>query len=186
MQHFKNNVGQCKAFGEITVEYSTLSADTYRRMYEIHPDVRFILLVRDPVDRLWSQIKMLSKFERPGFEQSRSLAERVDTALSREKIVERSRYDITLKNLLVHVPHSRLFVGFYEELYCDESICKLCDFLSLPFIPGDYGKRVNESRGPAPDRQLLMKIRESLDTTYRYFDRYYAEQLPENWRQHAA
>ena len=186
MEHFRNNVGSCRAFGEITAEYSTLSAESFRIMSKIHPDVRFVLLLRDPVDRLWSQIKMLSKFERPGFEKKRSLAERVDTALSRERIIERSRYDTTLKNFLTHVPESRLFVGFFEELYCDASIQKLCAFLSLPFVPGDYGKLVNESRGQTPDRDQTLKIRARLSDTYDFFIERYGSALPQKWKDYPA
>lgn len=181
LEHFKNNVAQCEAFGEITAEYTTLSTETYKRMFEIHADVRFVLLVRDPVDRLWSQIKMLSKFERRGFGKSRTQTQRVDHALNNEKIIERSRYDITLRNLLTHVPESNCFVGFYENLFNDDCILKLCDFLSLPFVPGEYKKLVNESRGQQLTRSEALKIYDRLIPTYEFFNTRYGAELPEKW-----
>jgi len=183
-QHFKNNVGQCKAFGEITAEYSTLSAQTFRRMFEIHSDVRFVLLVRDPVDRLWSQIKMLSKFERRGFDKKRTQSQRVAYALENEMIIERSRYDLTLKNLFTHVPESNCFVGFYENLFNDDSIQELCDFLSLPFLPGEYRKLVNESRGQQLTQREALKIYDQLRPTYDFFSERYGTLLPKKWLEH--
>lgn len=184
MQHFASNAGGCRAFGEITAEYSTLSADTYEKMYGMHPDVRFVLLVRDPVDRLWSQIKMLSKFERRGFEPGKSQEQRVDRALGKEKVIARSRYDTTLKNLLDRVPESSLYVGFFEELFSDRSLRRLCEFLSLPFVPGNYGQVVNESRGQRLEPRQARRIFEQLAPTYEYFHARYGDRLPARWREH--
>lgn len=47
--------------GDITPGYATLGPKTIRRMGEQLPGVRFVLLVRDPVERFWSQLSLKAR-----------------------------------------------------------------------------------------------------------------------------
>ncbi len=42
---------------DITPAYALLGADTFREIYQLTDDVRFVYLVRDPIHRLWSQAR---------------------------------------------------------------------------------------------------------------------------------
>ncbi len=44
--------------GEITPEYSTIGEDGIKYLLELIPDVKIIYIIRNPVARAWSQLKM--------------------------------------------------------------------------------------------------------------------------------
>ena len=44
--------------GDISPDYAMLPSDAFRRMEAAVPDARFLFVIRDPVDRFWSWIKM--------------------------------------------------------------------------------------------------------------------------------
>jgi len=47
--------------GDITPEYMMMGASGIKRVHELLGRVKVILLVRDPVERLWSQVRMIAK-----------------------------------------------------------------------------------------------------------------------------
>jgi hypothetical protein len=47
-----------RAFGEVTPSYALLPEEGFERIRRLIPDVRIIYIMRDPVARTWSQIKM--------------------------------------------------------------------------------------------------------------------------------
>ena len=44
--------------GDITPSYATLSRNEFARMSQLSQNSRFLYLMRDPIDRLWSEIRM--------------------------------------------------------------------------------------------------------------------------------
>jgi len=52
-----DNVGG-RLSGDVTPAYSTLQQEQIETIHEAFPDTRIILLVRHPVDRVWSQFRM--------------------------------------------------------------------------------------------------------------------------------
>ena len=51
--------------GDISPDYAMLPSDAFRRMEAAVPDARFLFVMRDPVDRFWSWIKMRATPARP-------------------------------------------------------------------------------------------------------------------------
>lgn len=49
--------------GEICPSYMTMNMRGIRHLFQMNPLVRIIVIVRDPVDRAWSHIRMLAKAE---------------------------------------------------------------------------------------------------------------------------
>lgn len=47
-----------KLCGEITPAYSVLSDDAVAHMLRLNPDVKFILLLRHPIERAWSNVRL--------------------------------------------------------------------------------------------------------------------------------
>ena len=43
-----------KVFADVSPSYYIAGRDAYRRMRDIHPRVRFLLVLRNPIDRFWS------------------------------------------------------------------------------------------------------------------------------------
>jgi len=52
---------QANLVGDFTPAYALLSPERYKLMASVHNNVRFLFLLRDPVERLWSQLRMTAR-----------------------------------------------------------------------------------------------------------------------------
>jgi hypothetical protein len=102
--------------GEVTPGYSILSPRRIEIIRKVMPDVRLVLLLRNPIDRAWSHVRLLMK----------TLA--LDPAtLSRSWYSEqfhgrthrRGDYLSFLRNWEAHFPREQLLVCFFEEMASD-------------------------------------------------------------------
>ena len=141
--------------GDITPSYSGLREETLRyikdefakRDIEVYP----VFLMRDPVDRLRSSMKM--RFRKKNI---KAVARQEITAM-RKRCGEkgdriRSNYKQTVANLDA-VFGSKVYYGFYENLFCNESVFAICDYLGLEREPGVYNIRKNAS----PSENVISK-----------------------------
>jgi hypothetical protein len=72
---------------------------------------------------------------------------------------------------------------FYERLFREETIRKLCAFLDVPYIAADFGTVVNATR--ARNEEALQRderVRERLEPTYRFCRQKFGAALPPEWR----
>ena len=131
---------------DITPCYSMLSEDSLSHMASMTDDVRFVFLMRDPVDRLWSHIRMIAKRrsktgddikKRAGWIFNRTLDGGED------HILERGDYRGTLTRLQTSVNPERVFICTFEELFSDDALARLCRFLGITPLPGNYAKKVH-------------------------------------------
>jgi hypothetical protein len=110
---FAPGAGRIK--GEITPAYGVLPPDRIARVREILPDVRLIAMLRDPVQRAWSQavMNLVTQTSRPfdsvsdaefmaHFQSPRSLA--------------RGDYEAILTNWSHAFGRDRLWIGLYDDL----------------------------------------------------------------------
>jgi hypothetical protein len=130
---------------DLTPDYALLSPE---RFASIRADfaargVRTVAvhLMRDPVDRLWSQIRM-QKHRRPR-QYPAPAEELVRERHTEPQYADRTRYDLTLAALDGAFPTDDLYVGFYEELFTAAEIRRLCDLLGVAFREPDFGIRPN-------------------------------------------
>ena len=54
---FEHNGDNIKACGEITPSYSLLSVNDLDQISQLYPDIKIIFIMRNPVDRAWSNVK---------------------------------------------------------------------------------------------------------------------------------
>ena len=154
--------------GDITPSYSGLRRETLqyikdefaKRDIEVFP----IFLMRDPVQRLRSTMKMRFR------NNNKKAKARQEIAAMRKKCGEkgdriRSNYKATVENLDAVFGH-RVYYGFYESLFCNESVFAICDYLGLEREPGIYHIRRNAS----PSENNLSKL------NMQSFVKYYQEQ----------
>ena len=112
--------------GEITPEYAMLPKAAIEHLCDLSPEVRIVIMLRNPVDRAVSHLKMISA--RTGL-NDRNLAH-----ISREKsLLERGNYPVILDRWCEFVPAERMFVGFHDDLKEDSSkfATALCIFLGI-------------------------------------------------------
>ena len=116
-----------KISGEITPAYSTLSKYEVEKIYNLFPNLKIILIIRNPVERISSQIKMMLK--RRLIDNSYSSLKQY--AFSDECIL-RSSYLRTL-NTWMEFYSDQLFIGFYDEILNEpfHFLIEICEFLGV-------------------------------------------------------
>jgi hypothetical protein len=185
--------GKGRMIGEITPAYSTLGPDVVRRVHRLVPDARIIFMMRNPVERVWSQAVM-------GFDRSKGKAvdavtdEELLRMFSGEGSRRRTDYLRTLDTWSAFYPKERIFVGFLEDVHFfpEELLRAVYDFLGVDpaFRPPKAGSKVHtRSTGSAPAAPLAHLARSYLEQTellegcfrgYASFWRFCAERLVES------
>ena len=100
--------------GDITPEYAALSPNLIARINRHFPDVKIILLLRNPIEREWSGIKMWHK----RVKNVTSMNE-VDPAFlvaQAKQKNELSEYATTIDNWTSVFPNDRILIRFFDEI----------------------------------------------------------------------
>ncbi|WP_343116915.1 sulfotransferase family protein [Ostreiculturibacter nitratireducens] len=176
--------GEEKLVADITPAYSLLSAERLRGMAALLPDVRFLYILRDPVARLWSHVRMMARRRDGEGKVARGRAARIldGVIAGREtEIAVRSDYRGALERLNAAVDPSRVLVAFYEELLTVPGIRAVCAFLGIAERPADLGRRVHEGVALAMEPAQVRAARDWLRPQYEYVERTMGR-LPQSWR----
>ena len=126
-----------RVVGDLTPAYALLPEARLAAMAKMAPDVRFLYLMRDPVERLWSHIRMIA--DRRGgatTERCAALLERVVTGRETQ-IVARSDYAGAIGRLTRAVPAARLLIDVFEEMVRGDGFRRLCAFLGIGEMQSD-------------------------------------------------
>ncbi|GGA64505.1 hypothetical protein GCM10011369_02330 [Neiella marina] len=118
--------------GDITPDYAVLNEQLVADIHQRYPELKIIYLMRDPVERKWSQIKMVlgeqkgRDFKTVPAEQYRKAAEDWQD--------EHGNYAETIELWQRYYGKEQMFIGFYDELKQDPSELygRILDFLGLP------------------------------------------------------
>src|SRR5688572_28682213 len=111
--HFE--LGRGRVAGEVTPAYSILPRSRIRFVRAIMPAVRLILLLRNPVDRAWSQAVMDLGHRRGRKASDIPEAEAIEFVES-EPCRRRGAYPDILASWLASFPREQLFIGFFEDI----------------------------------------------------------------------
>ncbi|MBK1637069.1 sulfotransferase family protein [Rhodovulum adriaticum] len=147
LSYLREGQGDARLIADITPAYSLLPVGRLKRMAAMTSDVRFVYLLRDPVERMWSHVRMIARRRAaPGEDIGPRAGRILKRALRGEEahIIERGDYRAVLGRLWAAVDPSRLFLGFYEELFSQAMIDRLCDFLGIAPRPAPLTERVHE------------------------------------------
>ena len=188
----------CAVRGEITPAYSIIPIRTIRFIRHLMPDIRIILLLRDPVTRSWSHaMKDLVTAEHQRVEDIGE--ERLRHFLHTDPCRRRSSYRDIISNWLSVFPREQLFVGFFDDVenhpvsllrsvFAHLGVRVDIDLTDFPIdktITRRDGvsdtRRDTRSLMPASIEQLLVELyREEIEALYREFGR-----NVESWRRPA-
>lgn len=134
---------------DITPAYALLPPERLTAMAALADSTRFVYLMRDPVARLWSHVRMMAARRLAGRKDADLVAEAgqvLDEALAgrARHITDRGDYGAALARFDAALPEGRLFIGFFEELFGAETIARLCAFLGIAPTEGRYERKVHE------------------------------------------
>jgi len=153
---FEQGVGRCA--GEITPSYAVLKKQSVTDIYKLMPHTKIIFMLRDPIDRAWSQaVKEFVKHKnRP-----------LDTVTEDEwvecfthpRVKDRSDYLRTLDMWGRFYPDEQIFTGFFEDVNDDPGglLLNLYQFLGVEaserHLPPNRGNVVNAGyKSPIPPK----------------------------------
>ncbi|KGF72923.1 hypothetical protein DO97_04305 [Neosynechococcus sphagnicola sy1] len=172
-----------KAFGEVTPEYSMLPDEGFAHIARIAPQAKIIFIMRDPVGRVWSQIRFrATKKSDKGMLEPKRAIKFADSL----PVVNRTTYDKTIERLEHFFPKEQILYLFYEDIARDGlSVLKnVCNFLQIEFDPVYFpkaGKRLNVSISA----DLPNTVRKHLKTKYAYLIDFVEDKfgrVPAEWR----
>mgnify|MGYP006430979611 CR=1 FL=1 len=183
LHYLSGQRGNARLVGDMTPAYSLLPVDRLRQMAGLMTDVRFIYLMRDPVARLWSHVRMIARRrQRAG----QSLGVQAGTILeatldgSERHILSRGDYTGAIERLSRAVPAERLFLGFFEELFTDDGLARLASFLGIAPRPAPVEVAAH-SGPPAPMTEAqASRAAHALRPQYEYVARR-TGRVPDAW-----
>ena len=105
--------GQGKTKGEITPDYSILNLNDVQRIANLLPDVKIIYMLRNPVERAWSQVRFswtLGKFKH--IDDLNQVKKFIDSPFQ----MLRNDYLGTIKTWKSCFPENQIYIGFYDDV----------------------------------------------------------------------
>jgi Sulfotransferase family len=181
MDFFRKRVGEQKVFGEITPGYQMLDASIFGMMNEMHPQVRFIFIMRDPIDRTWSQYRMVQMVERKVGQPGRRMD--FTEALSHRLLVPRTDYKRTIEELEKAVPKERIHYLFYEDMFTPEAMKEVTAFLGVKEWPAKFAEKSNTGPEVAIDPDHAKAAFQRFRYVYDFVADRFDGRLPQHWRE---
>jgi hypothetical protein len=149
--------------GDITPSYSGLSSNTLQAIQRGFAaqdiPVRPVFLMRDPIERIISSLRMHRR--KQGLRDSAGEIQALHQLCHErpERINLRSDYGHTLTALQNSFGLKHCFIGTYEQLFHQDCWAELCRFLGVRYQEPKWEQRVNASRtDTALPNDLLAKL----------------------------
>ncbi|CAA6819325.1 MAG: Unknown protein [uncultured Sulfurovum sp.] len=129
---FEQGYGKIK--GEITPAYSILNKEDIRHIKALFPHLKIILILRNPIDRAWSQLRFY--ITRNMFTINNDM-DKIKAFIDSEIQETRGDYIQMLNNWTSIFPEEQIFIGFYDEIMESSKsfIGKISSFLEIDKEP---------------------------------------------------
>jgi hypothetical protein len=176
---------------DLSPAYAMLAPAGLARLLATAPDCRVLFLMRDPVERLWSHVRMNAQLSLPpGEPLERHTLRWLDMVLSgrepgRPGVLSYSDYAAIVTRLRAAIPAGRLCVMFTEDLLAGDGAERLCGFLGIRPLPADSARRANRGQPVAQPQAVRAAMRRALRPQYEFAARSFPA-LPESWQRSMA
>ena len=136
---FKESAG--KLCGEITPDYSILDKVDIQKVHTLLPNIKIILILRNPIDRAWSHVRHAWKMHPQNtpwnidnFPSTSSISKIIKFINSPAQDL-RSNYLRTINNWRDYFSPDQIFIGFYEDIIKNPTdlLNKICQFLEIDY-----------------------------------------------------
>lgn len=176
-----------KLICDITPAYATLQRESFAEMARIGP-AKFVFILRDPVGRMWSQVRMAvtamlgADADKTAFDAACLNRVRELSGAGHLPNVSRANYRRTLRELEAVVPGDRVHTLFYEDLFSQDAMDRLCAFLDISALEVAPDTRSNPGRpSPLPEEAEALLFK-GLEAQYAFAADRFGPALPEAWR----
>lgn len=184
LAYLGNGRGDRRLLADITPSYALLPEARLRAMAGMAADVRFLYLLRDPVSRLWSNLRMMAA--RAGAvaagvqDAARALLDRI---LEGEPsgAVDRGDYAGAIERLRAAVAPHRLLMAFQETVQTAPGLARLCAFLGIRTVAADFASPVLTGVPAEMTPAQVVRVRAFLAPQYACVAQQFPD-LPAAWR----
>lgn len=149
-----------KLTGEFTPSYSILNLEDIKHIFKLLPDVRLIVMMRDPIDRAWSAYRFYNRNKSITFNES--------VAFFESPLQEtRNAYIQTIINYQSVFPRDRMFIGFFDSITeqpeaLNNGVAKFIGAKKEFIITEKVFDKINES----PSKEMPIEIYSYLKEKY--------------------
>jgi Sulfotransferase family len=171
------------AFGEITPEYAMLPEVGFAHLARLAPQARIIFIMRNPVERAWSQIRF-----KAGKRDNQSILspDRALRFIDSPASEDRTAYDRTIQRLERCYPVEQLLYLFYEDIVRDglEVLRKVSEHIGVKYN-ATYFPDASQPRNVSMPVEMPPQVREHLQEKYAYLANAVAlkvGRVPSEWR----
>lgn len=164
-------------FADMTPTYWQLEKEHFEFISNFYDRLKILFIVRDPISRFLSIAKIAAR--RKGPLEEGNIIKILDPLVN----LERQSYSRSIKIIEeVFGEESRLIL-FYENLFQEESIRNICEFIGADFVPANYHGVINAGESvflsDAAKKELFAKIGHE----YEWCSGRFGNALPDQWRQ---
>ncbi|MCO4825242.1 MAG: sulfotransferase [Amylibacter sp.] len=177
VQYFDTRVQKQHAFGEISPAYCKLPLDEFELIKSHFPDIKVIFLMRNPTDRLWSQIRFSEDAE-----TLEAMEQKIDTAFEKPVYLDRMDYVSTIRTIQSCFAPENIHFEFFERLFTPEAVDRVCNFLGVGSHPGEFSKKRNVSVKMPLQLSLRVEIVRKLEPQYAYVRDLFDGDIPLKWQ----
>lgn len=168
---------------DITPAYAVLDRRVYADMASIG-EARFLFAMRDPVARMWSQVRMaVTARKTPEEEMETACRAHAEMLIETGRLpkIERADYRRTMTELEAAVPADRIMYVFYEDLFAQPTADAICDWIGIAPVKVDAEKRVNEGRSVPIPEDIAATFRKTFAPQYDTIANRFGEAVPAAW-----
>lgn len=177
LRFFEERVTNESVFCDITPAYSMLNSEGYEAIINTHPNIRWVFVMRDPVDRYWSAIRMEAQTNK-NFDPYRGFMEFLD--LDGYRL--RSDYKRTILELERLVPSDRIKYLFYEKLFTTQAVDELTSFIGVRSWPAKFKQIVSPGINLPIKPEHHVAALEKFRHIYEFVFERFGHATPERWR----
>jgi Sulfotransferase domain len=161
---------------DVTPPYSALDVDVLKFIrdgfQELDIDVKVVFLMREPVDRCWSMMRMLYRKMNKA-DTVVSSADLLGHARSRDCEI-RGRYEAIVSRLEQVFAAEKIYLGIYEDMFSPEKIEALSSFIGVPTNHGFVQNKFNTTErigsiDPAARKEIEGLYSATYDFVYQRF-----------------
>lgn len=166
-----------KIIGDFTPAYGQVSDATLKHMAGLCEKVKFVFLMRDPVERLWSHFRMTAKRQGDDALEASVMKYMND---DNPDLTSMSDYQSTLKRLFRVIPRENVHIEYYERLFTQDALDRLCGFLEIEPQVGKFDDFVHKGRRITLPPILRTGFEQKLLPQYGFVDDFMGG-LPPEW-----
>lgn len=183
LAYLHEGAGSARLVGEITPAYALLPESRLRQIHALAPMTRFFYVLRDPLQRLWSNIRQTVP-QRPGGDRApeRVAREMLDRWLegNEPELAARCDYRGAVQRISAAIPDSDRMFLFYETLFSESTLRRLTDFLGISAAPANTARRVYGAVPVRLDPDRAAAARARLAPQYAFVEAHFGA-LPPGW-----